>query len=54
MPYANNKGANQPAHPRSLKENDQKQLNRDEMKVFLRPNCLVQISCKSDFKQESY
>ena len=37
-----------------LKEKDQKQLNLTKMKVFLKPNCLVQISCKSDYKQESY
>ena len=37
-----------------LKEKDQKQLTVTRMKVFLKPNCLVQISCKSDYKQESY
>ena len=24
------------------------------MKVFLKLNCLAQISCKSDYKQENY
>ena len=33
---------------------DKKQLNLTKMKVFLKPNCLVQISCKSDYKQASY
>ena len=36
----------------SLKEKDQKQLNLSKMKVFLKPNRLVQVSCKSDCKQE--
>ena len=37
-----------------LKEKDQKQINRYQIEVFLKQNCLVQISCKSDYKQESY
>ena len=37
-----------------LKEKDRNQLNRNQNEVFLKPNCLVQISCKSDYKQESY
>ena len=37
-----------------LKEKDQKQFNRNQNELFLKPNCLVQISCKSDYKQESY
>ena len=37
-----------------LKEKDQKQLNLTKIKIFLKPICLVQILCKSDYKQESY
>ena len=37
-----------------LKEKDQKQLNITKMEVFLKTNCLVQISYKSNYKQESY
>ena len=37
-----------------LKGKDLKQLNLGKMKVFLKPNSLVQISCKSDCKQKFY
>ena len=37
-----------------LKEKDWKQLNLTKVNLFLKPNCLVQIPCKSDYKQESY
>ena len=37
-----------------LKEKDRNKLNRNQNEVFLKPNCLVQISCKSDHKFESY
>ena len=37
-----------------LKEKDQKQLNPNQNESFLKPNFLVQISCKSDYEQESY
>ena len=33
---------------------DRKQWNRYQIKVFLKPNCLAQISYKSDNKQASY
>ena len=36
------------------KEKVQKQYNLTKMKVFLKQNFLVKISCKSDYKQESY
>ena len=39
---------------RHLKENDRKQFNRNQNEVFLKPNCLAQISCKSVYKQGSY
>ena len=37
-----------------LKKKDHKQLNLSKMKVFLKPNSLVQFSCKSVCKQECY
>ena len=33
-----------------LKKRARKQLNLTKVKVLLKPNCLVQISCKSDNK----
>ena len=39
---------------KALKEKARKQLSLIKLKVFLKPNCLVQISCKSDDQQESY
>ena len=37
-----------------LKENDQKQLNRSQIERVSKTKLLSEISCKSDYKQESY
>ena len=37
-----------------LKEKDRKLQNLTKMKVFLKLNSLVQILCKSAYKQESF
>ena len=39
---------------KDIKEKDQRSKTVIRMKVFLNPNRLVQSSCKSDSKQESY
>ena len=38
----------------TLKEKDRKQLKRNQNEPISKPSSFVQISCKSDYKQESY